>query len=380
MSCSKYDVAAGSLPIPEWKPPSPENMNPKRFTTAFEKFGYNNFSNGELKEHNALMARTMKMAFLEVVFPFGTFAASIRDADILSGAPLECSVFKSDKENQLFVVKTALFERADVCIDSVTNFKCVFTEEFVGETWDKRCLGIAITFGERMSVINGRFQVGCAGELVARPPLCSFMTRNKSGGKAATKKLGSYDRTGFPISSFVIGTRMFFALGAYFGVGFGNDLVGCVDFINLIETINDRRKEAWRDPAHYSECFDHSAPLGGALCNIGSIAYVAGVSFKDDDVDRLMLVGSWGVLLDKLMASEGIMSEGSYKSRRFIRADVFDELYETGNFLLVSCLEYITSAIAGEVVQEVLLPNGVCIKLDNDVGLYRRNQLHVRRR
>jgi hypothetical protein len=388
MACSKFDSAVGSLPIPDWSPPGKVGTTVRRFSSTFEKFGYNNFSASDLREHTALMSKTQGMMFLEIVFPFGTFTASIRQCDVVNGLPLEANIFKTDKDAQLFLVKSAMFERVArlsagdlrVLEGSVHAYRCTFTEDFAGEQWDKRCLGIAVTFGERVACVNGRFFSGGGGELLSRPPLCSYMTRNRSKEKTTNKKLGSYDRTGLPISAFVTETRMFFALGIYCGVGFGNDLLGCSEFIDLVDTIHDRRGKAWADAVTYASCFDSSAPLSGDLCNTGSIAYVAGVSFRDDDVDQLLLIGAWGSLLKTIALFSGVRLVREGSGRCYIRADDFDNLYEMGPFLLVSCLEYITSAIAGEVFQEVLLPDGTNIKVDNDLGLYRRNHLVVRRR
>lgn len=298
------------------------------------------------------------------------------------GFPIKVAVFKSDKDAGAFITRTVEFSKTTRKSAGGSVYVCALVEGLIGESWDERCLGLAITFGGSASSLKLGTFIDKNVMSGSRSPVCSYMSRNMSGNKTKTHRLGTLDRTGLPISSVNVGNHLFIAWGTYCGVGFGNDLSGCEPFIKLMDSLNDRKGECWQSASRYAKLFDRCAPFSGAACNTGSIAYVAGVSFHGDEDTRLMVTGVWGNLLKALAYCEGVQFEydGAVVSRRFIRADDYDTLYSSPTFMLVGCLEYITSAMAGELIETIKMPSGLDVRVGNDIGLYHRNNVCVRRR
>jgi hypothetical protein len=382
MACSKVHSDASLLSVPEWKPPAPGYKSIPRFFSTIEKFAYNNFSSSEVEAHNHIISEVDEVHLIEVEFPFGILTVSVRDKDTEGGFPVVANAFKTDKDANVFLTKKADFVATFRKSANSKVYRAVFTEQFIGTEWDMRCLGVAVTYGFGSACLRGRLRACDKAELGVRSPLCSFMIRKCGVTKSETHKLGKRDRTGLPISAIAIGTHMFFALGTYSGVGFGNDLTGCEEMIELMSTLNDRKGRCWQSFKRYAKLYDTCYPFSGAACNVGSIAYVAGVSFHGDEDTRLMVTGVWGDLLKALARCHGVECEidGAVVSRRFIRADDYDKLYSESTFMLVGCLEYITSAMAGELIETIQMPGGISHRIGNDIGLFQRNGVNVRRR
>lgn len=378
MSLSKSASSPRILEVPDWNPPSKWWETVPRFKSEAERFGYNNLTASEVESHALLLAKCMPTVLLKVCLPFATFTCAFKD-DVLHGlTPHVLHVFKADKGQGCFVSQELKDPRVEKTSSGCTRYTFHITEAIVGDEWDRRCFGLAIKFVNCDVSQSAPSRVSCTAES-RKAPLCSFMLRK---GESANRRLGGHTPLGYPVSAMFVGCNLYMCVGMYCGVGFGNDLTGCDEYLYLLSTILDRKGAAWSDPARYAKLCDKFPPFCGASGNCGSIAYVAGVSFKDDADHRVKLSGLWGELLGVLANDAGRpwFRDDSVYAFRYLRDFDYDDLYGDGHFMLVGCLETIVGAVAGEVIQKIIIPGSDAIQVQNDLGLTMRNCIRLRAR